>query len=255
MPGPRGARGMARPRSDAVDLTKKGTIMRRHALIGALLAVAALALGVSSASANRLSVSEAGFGIVFDDLTLSAGGASVACPVVLGTSLHARTLLKSRGGLVGRIDIASLAAESCSGGSATVLTETLPWHIQYESFTGSLPNIASVALTFIGARIRADPEGSPPACEITTTTEEPARFRATIREGQISAVVADEGAAIDLEGGFACELAGDGELSGTGIARLDRIDLNLGDLRDLLTSRADVDASRTASTGVTARLI
>ena len=61
---------------------------------------------------------------------------------------------------------------ACASGSATLLTETLPWHVQYASFAGTLPNITAVRYNIIGfaRRIR---EIIGLTCLFRSTTAEP----------------------------------------------------------------------------------
>jgi hypothetical protein len=125
-------------------------------LLAALTATALFAVAVS-ASANRFEISnfERGFRVVFSSLELSstAGSEIVRCPVTIEGTWHQRTLLKTSGRLIGFITRAAIGVTEppCSGGVARVLSESLPWHVRYESFTGTLPNITSLKTQIIGA--------------------------------------------------------------------------------------------------------
>jgi hypothetical protein len=148
-------------------------------LLAALAAATVLALAVGSASANRLSVSESEFDIRWTTLTFSDNffGATVRCPVTLLGRFHSRTITKTAGLLIGYIDHARLGArggstETCTGGEATILTATLPWHVRYRSFTGTLPRITTVTLDLVGAAFRVNLAGT--ACLVRTDATEPA---------------------------------------------------------------------------------
>jgi hypothetical protein len=70
------------------------------------------------------------------------------CALTLEGSLHSRTLVKTTGALIGYITRATLG--TCSRGSATILSTSLPWHVRYASFSGTLPNITRLNSTFTG---------------------------------------------------------------------------------------------------------
>ena len=64
-------------------------------------------------------------------------------------SFHARTITKTVGSLIGYITEAS--STNCSFGSATLNRASLPWHLRYRSFSGTLPNITGRSETVAGA--------------------------------------------------------------------------------------------------------
>lgn len=69
--------------------------------------------------------------------------------MTLEGSLHSATIAKVAGALVGFVTRASLAEASCTGGlaeSAGLVTASLPWHVEYEGFSGTLPNLTAVKL-------------------------------------------------------------------------------------------------------------
>jgi len=147
-----------------------------------------LALAVTNASANRLSVSGKNLRIVYRSLEFTeeeAALGTVRCPVTLEGSFHSGTIAKVRGALIGHLSRASIgAASSCTGGDATVLSETLPWHIAYQSFSGTLPRISSVRLSLIGVaaliHIRQVFEFF---CRVRTTVTNPANAEALVEAG------------------------------------------------------------------------
>ncbi len=113
-----------------------------------------LALAVSTASANRLSTSHTGlWRTVFRPLKFVTGGVTaLTCEVTAEGSFHSATFVKVERLLIGHITRASLGP--CSTGSATILTETLPWHVQYLGFIGRLPAISGVRFIVIGLSFR-----------------------------------------------------------------------------------------------------
>ena len=75
-------------------------------------------------------------------------GQRIVCPVTLEGSFHRTTVAKVARSLVGHVTRATV--NSCSAGTMSVLTETLPWHVQYGGFAGTLPNMSSVSLSIVG---------------------------------------------------------------------------------------------------------
>lgn len=188
---------------------------RTRLVCASLGATLLLALAVGAASANRLSVSNQQFRITWTRLTFSEGGGGFAieCPVTLEGSFHSATIRKVAHALVGHITRASVISRSCTGGGATVLNGTLPWHVTYEAFIGTLPNIGSVRLLLINASFQI---GIPPfTCLARTTNESPAAGTVT-REagGNITTLAADSSFAIPTTGAF-CPFAS-GRFAGTG---------------------------------------
>lgn len=136
-----------------------------------IVATAALAATVTTASANRLSVSERTYRAIWSGMTLEYNGVTgIQCPLTLEGSFHSRTLIKGSGNLLGYVHRAAVSA--CRELPARVLTETLPWHVRYASFVGVLPNIVSIRTTLIGFSFRIfEPLGL--GCLFRSTAERP----------------------------------------------------------------------------------
>jgi hypothetical protein len=125
----------------------------RHALI-ALTAALVVVIAASAASANRLTISERNFLIRWAPLTFaSTAGSSIRCSLTLDGSFHSSTISKVTGSLIGYINAGTIAGTSgngkeaiCTGGTATLLRETFPWHVQYDGFSGTLPRITSTTV-------------------------------------------------------------------------------------------------------------
>jgi hypothetical protein len=145
--------------------------MKRCKLLLAVVAAAVL-LGtlVDSASARTFSSSSSTFRFAFRELRFNATFGTVTCQLTYEGSFHSRTIAKVVGALIGYLTAVNLGP--CGVGTATILRETLPWHIQYQSFTGVLPNINSIRVnTQTRFRIR-EPFGA--TCLFASTPERPA---------------------------------------------------------------------------------
>jgi hypothetical protein len=121
--------------------------MRRTKLILAgITASLLMGFAVSSATAGRISTSNTKLRITWASLTFSSleSEAQIRCPLTLEGSFHSATVRKTRGALIGALTRATVKGESCTGGTATTLQESLPWHLTWESFSGTLPRIEGI---------------------------------------------------------------------------------------------------------------
>jgi hypothetical protein len=149
------------------------------ATLGATVLLGAL---VGSASARRIESSSQTLRSLFREVIFNGIFGNIQCEVQLEGSLHSRTIEKIRCSLIGYITAARILA--CARNAATILTETLPWHVQYESFTGTLPTITSIKTNVIGAafRIREPFE----TCLARSTATNPSVGTYTIVSGTIT---------------------------------------------------------------------
>jgi len=146
---------------------------RPRLLLAALGAMLVLSCGVATASAARLSTSEQRFNLIWAPIFTTEFGTRVSCPrIVLEGSFHSRTIVKTVGALIGFISRASLSSP-CTGGTAGVLAEGLPWHFLYGGFSGTLPRITSLTFRIIGFAFSVT-AGGLPACLYRSTTTSPA---------------------------------------------------------------------------------
>jgi hypothetical protein len=151
-------------------------------LLALLATVGAFALGVASSSAGRLSVSNQTMRITWNALRFNEGRAQ--CAVTLEGSLHSSTFAKSTSALVGHI--VGGRTGTCAVGSAVLLTpengqsSTVPWHVRYGSFSGTLPAIASIRLHIVGFSYRIVKELE--FCLYASTAARPALLD-LVREG------------------------------------------------------------------------
>jgi hypothetical protein len=113
-----------------------------------LLASLIMCIGTSSSLASRgigLSPSSRAISFTSARLEFRTSIGTISCPITLTGSFLAG-FQKTEPMVPGRITSANLTERSCTGGSARLLTEGLPWHVQYYSFNGLLPRISALNL-------------------------------------------------------------------------------------------------------------
>jgi hypothetical protein len=136
----------------------------------------------------------------------TAAGIEVACAVTMEGSFHSSTIAKTRGSLVGYITRAIQAPiETCQKTNITnvlVLTASLPWHVRYDSLTGTLPSITGIRFQTVGVAILVTGFGQ--SCLYRSSVAGPA-FAIANREvgGAITSLSAEEGSSIPLMAGGA----------------------------------------------------
>jgi hypothetical protein len=177
-------------------------------MITVLIASFTLAAAAASVSANAISTSD--LDIEWEvDVIITSGTGSIRCPATLLGNFHSSTIRKTQGALVGVITHA-VYAEPC-----TARRETLPWHLTYQRFEGTLPNITVLWFLLVSSSVQFRSSGL--TCEFTTTAEEPAAVGARLSErGSAPTILFDPELAIDVAGGFLCDLLGDVTLEGIG---------------------------------------
>ena len=188
-------------------------------LLASLAATALLMMAVGSASANRLSTSSQRYRATWTSLELSntVNSNTVRCAVTLEGTFHSATIVKTSGALIGYVNRASVNA--CTGGSATIHTETLPWHVRYRGYSGILPNITLIIIGLVGASFEIHDNSSGNTCSATTETLHPAVGRISLNSTTHVAenLTAEPGARIRLvngRGGIFCGLS-EGAFGGT----------------------------------------
>ncbi|MGB2711107.1 MAG: hypothetical protein WBC33_06285 [Conexibacter sp.] len=129
---------------------------RSKLLMLALTSALVLAAPVGAASASRgLQIEPAGLTTATAPLTfvLEPRAGRYSALVTLRSSLH-RTIVKTIGALVGTITDCrwSLGTEEIS--VAVECRLTLPWHIRYDGFMGTLPNITEMRLQILNFSVR-----------------------------------------------------------------------------------------------------
>ena len=116
-----------------------------RALTTALAAALLLAAATNTATARSLSISNQNVRGTWASLEFNSS-VVVRCRVTLEGSFHTRTVAKVARTLVGAVTRATVDEANCTNGNGRPRNETLPWHITYEGFTGTLPNISGVFL-------------------------------------------------------------------------------------------------------------
>jgi hypothetical protein len=101
------------------------------------------------------------------------------CRLTLEGSFHSRSIAKVTESLIGYVNRATLG--ECPINDTRVLRETLPWHIRYRSFAGTLPSIVEFTTAIIGFAMSIR-EPFAARCLGRSTATEPVFFRWT-REG------------------------------------------------------------------------
>ena len=142
----------------------------KKALLGGAVAALLLSAIASTASANRLSLSTREWQATWSAMSFTGAFGSTTCTLTLEGEMHTKTFGKTRSALVGYI--AGATTSGCGAFPATVLRENLPWHIQYETFAGTLPRITSVALKIIGFQFKIR-ESFGVECLFTSTEARP----------------------------------------------------------------------------------
>lgn len=138
-----------------------------------LTATIALAMVVGNAQAAHLRISERNIRLTWTSLefTNTVNAETLLCPVTLEGSFHETTTVKTLGALVGYVTRAS-AGSSCTGGTVSLHQESLPWHITYEGFTGTLPNIEILKLLLLNVFGEIRERGGN-TCSFRTEAEHP----------------------------------------------------------------------------------
>jgi hypothetical protein len=186
--------------------------IRSAYIISACATILTLAVAVGGASANRIARNNQFWRAVWTPVTLkeNAFGATIRCNMTLEGSFHSRTVSKVVRSLVGYVTRA-IGQRPCTGGEfwiyngvevlgATTLPNSLPWHMQYGSFSGTLPNITRIRWRIIGFRKLVSAFGFA-SCIYTSKEAEPLIFNAerNTATGEITSVTAEEGVSIVSE--------------------------------------------------------
>jgi hypothetical protein len=178
------------------------------AALASLTVAIVLMAAVGVASARRFSLNERSFQVLWPVPLHNGGGGEqrAECPITLGGSFHSATISKVSGVLIGYIHRATVGPpESCVRGGMTILQETLPWHVRYQSFSGALPRIVSVTIQVIGAGFRVTEQFFSQFCLFRSTSANPIRLIVQLSEaGVVTAIRADETSTIPMTGTEFC---------------------------------------------------
>jgi len=187
---------------------------RSRAPLAMLVAASALATIAATASAGTFLIAGSRFKLRYSALSFISGGTTVRCALTLEGSFSAGTFADARGTRIATVTSASVA--SCTGGSATVLSATLPWAFDYTSSTGAPPEIRTLTLPVVGMSLGIQPTGSL-SCLMRSSSEHPVVLVAEREsKGLLTSVRTDLAAEIPLEGsGGLCRFGGEMLLEGT----------------------------------------
>jgi hypothetical protein len=171
-------------------------------VVASLAVTLAMALAVGSGSANRLSISHGSLlRAIWSNFVVAASGIRLAdCHLTLEGSFHSATISKVSGALVGFITRGSINTGACLTNDATLLAETLPWHITYSGFNGTLPAPEpKFAISGFSVRVTAPLFGP---CLTRTERSHPALLIAQPnyeggRNGLVNGLTFENGAMID----------------------------------------------------------
>jgi hypothetical protein len=139
------------------------------AIVGATILLGAL---VGAASARNFSVSNQNLRATFRSVEYGGGFGTSKCDVTIEGSFHQRTIAKVLRALTGYITRA-IIQKPCLVGDATILTATLPWHVTYAGFSGTLPDITAISANVVGAAFGAIEPAFGFACLSRSTAESP----------------------------------------------------------------------------------
>ncbi len=137
--------------------------MQLHARVAASAATRhALALAGGSAFANEFHSSSTTFRIVWTPFISRIGINTIECNLTFEGVLHAREFEKFADQLIGQITRAR-ATRPCGGansmwvlngteelGGGQTAPDSLPWHVTYKYFDGTLPTITRIAVAMVG---------------------------------------------------------------------------------------------------------
>ncbi len=197
--------------------------MRIHSriLVSSIAVVVVLAASVGIANARRLEINSQFIRTTWSPIIFSGSGLRISCPLTIEGSFHSRTISKVCGQLIGYVTRAALTKTACQGGNALILNgienapgaSTLPWHIRYNSFEGTLPAITGQTLQLIEASFII----TGVECLFKATTAKPLFAIAKINaEGKFTEVNADPTRRIPkFAGGILCPA--EGEFIGNGL--------------------------------------
>jgi hypothetical protein len=146
-------------------------------LLGALVGIA---------SARSFSTSSQTLRETFREVGFTGNFGTITCEATLEGSLHTRTIAKVAGSLIGYVTRATQGG--CSAFEVTFLTETLPWHVRYLGFQGTLPNITQIRTNVIGLAFLIRESGGITCLARSTATEPATRLYSIAAGGVLTGV-------------------------------------------------------------------
>ncbi len=200
----------------------------RKLVLAGLTAALLISLASGAAAANRLATNDLDFYAIWNDesqrLSFEAG-VTIDCEVTLLGHFHTQTITKTLGSLIGLVDHVEVDETGCINGDAIPVPPEgdVNWHLTYEGFTGTLPNITGVFLLLQGIEfviqsdIGADCIAS--ADEGEAGDDNALGLAGREASGAITGIDADPNPQIDIsdlpESNGLCDLVGTGGFDGT----------------------------------------
>lgn len=193
---------------------------RLRTLLIALATGVTLAAAAGATPGANLSFSNRSFRIVFQPIEFIVPGlGTVTCHATWEGAFHSTSIAKVLGNLIGYVTRAFIhrPLPLCGGGFAWILNgseeievlrvipaTTLPWHIRYRSFSGTLPNITAITVDIVDLAFMTRIFET--LCLYKSTAASPARVIFTVNaEGQVTVGKIDETVAIPrFSGAMAC---------------------------------------------------
>ncbi len=145
-----------------------------------------LAALTTTATARNFRSSTTTFRATWTSAEFSGGFGTARCNLTVEGTLRSATITKTRGGEIGAVTATTIG--TCPTGSATILRETLPWRVQYASFTGTLPAITSITTNVIGLAFQIREPTFGITCLGTSTTTNPATGTYNLTSGSVTSV-------------------------------------------------------------------
>jgi hypothetical protein len=190
---------------------------RTRLAVVASITVCALALAIQAATANRIEFSTQGWRIVFANFTIHYEVIPIRCPLTLEGSFHSRVTSKTFDSLIGYITRA-IFQTPCENTTVVALNATLPWHEQWNNFSGTLPSITGVGLFMEIQYLVFLFETS---CLYGATSGNLAGTRLTVEtSGRVTSVTQNLARATRISGGSSCPTNVSWESGGGGITAL-----------------------------------
>lgn len=199
---------------------------RSKLVLTALTAALVMSVSINIAQARQFTTTGQNTRGIWTPLEFTALGGfiRIRCNATLRGSFHYRTFSKTRS-LVGYITSA-VVTRPCTGGEVWILNgvetlpngsrpNSLPWHISYDSFTGTLPRIRGIRLAAIGAGYLIIALGN--QCLYTTTAASPAFGIVNLNEatGEATSLSLDSSSSIPLSVTLGGSCPASGAFSGT----------------------------------------
>lgn len=126
---------------------------KRAWLLAVCCAVVAAATSAAAAPANRLQVGLRTPRLAWSELSFDGTvfelPVEITCSMTLLLEFTSTTFAKSAGTPVGALLPQSILV-TCRGAPATLLVESLPWGVSYQSFQGRLPTVTQVSFSVTG---------------------------------------------------------------------------------------------------------